>query len=1412
MQAPPLRSVAAPTWQAPAPGRHHVPSIAVTGRAAPLPCARFTPAGARWAPGEPLAGFYRALQADFPELPEALLAALGAALAAAGSFGLKDAPVDPNLLCKLGESMGPIFAAWLEAMTADVLSEGGEHAARRYMLRCLQHMKQAYLRGDEVVAVGTGLKAARRGPAPPLALLVAPAAELEAALQAVLAEPKLATPGPHEAPPPKAVAAPAPLGARCDMPQEAQLIFQDGRLQRLHASAIKALGTLCADRQSLTVSQNLDFGLRQVVKPPPPPPPPPPLYPGNQSGLRGASSALAEVAALAAPGGLTATLAQLSSRVQDTGTPNAGACVYFRQMVLTNYAPHDVLLLDVRALPERPHTFALFDDVGVCRAGGLGAGGSSGPHRPPPTTAVRLQRQERCYITVALDCRDNAHRSAESGVLHTCVIFTVLVPAAASCGGATPHPPLSCQLPSGAAVVVLGRRATVALAWQAAEVTRLLRSEAPPFAPSHLRALFDTPPSLYHGIAPPLAPMFALQMLPETQCWWLQGAPGGTWEAIAPPAHKQVGAMALLRAGLQYEQAALSAEVRQLRRLLILEEAAMESDTRRHDMFSARLKFAVFAAQGIRAYQLHKSFPPSDGSEVTARHFPYRGPSLAVALQALKVGNGLSPGAHLAPARAAAWPNLLALDVPGLPEGRPALVFGDVVYLRFADAPGVEYATAVVATEQATCLLAAPPALWQRVTLAAQAAAKSAPAQNAPSAAGNGAPTGAKEPGAPAAPAAGGLRSRGEAESGAPADAGGGVLVHARFSFDRTPLRRMHAALAEAARAGDDAIRLLPAPGRATGAGLPTHEDFLNAVSAPPRRPHVHTDTLPSLAEVQQRADAIHERGARTLNAEQRLAVAAHLCGAGGRVPFALFGPPGTGKTITLVECALQVLIAEPDAHVLLTAPANFSADLLASALAAAGVSKGELLRLNDPRRPINQAKEDVLTCSCIDGALGAFSLPPPERVAACRAVVATCGAAGLLREGSYAAAHIQFSHVLMDEAGQALLPEALVPLTLLAPHGRALLCGDPKQLGPVVHSPVAAAGAGDGGGLAVSLLERVMAAHQREVVQQIEAGTAPATGMLVRNYRSHASLLQVPNKLFYEQRLEAAAPQDALLAPPAWGQLRVTCGDDEEREAVAPHENGHASADELDEEGLPSTLFFGVRGQQVRDGEAPAYYNAVEAAALVELVAGLLQQAGSRVKANDLGVIATYRKQVQKIRLLLRERGLGAVRVGTVDDYQGQEERIILISTVLSRPESLPKPAAPGGAGAEADAHLGFWRNPKRFNVAITRAKALLVVVGHPVVLLEDPNWRSLLHHCAAHGAFRGAGAELVAGLQLRNSDAEGTGCASAPDAEEVGAAAGMAAELALLGGGDADRLYPGSLEEAYAAGADEAEWRVMI
>lgn len=115
---------------------------------------------------------------------------------------------------------------------------------------------------------------------------------------------------------------------------------------------------------------------------------------------------------------------------------------------------------------------------------------------------------------------------------------------------------------------------------------------------------------------------------------------------------------------------------------------------------------------------------------------------------------------------------------------------------------------------------------------------------------------------------------------------------------------------------------------------------------------------------------------------------------------------------------------------------------------------------------------------------------------------------------------------------------------------------------------------------------------------------------------------------------------------------------------------------------------------------------------------------------------------QVKKLRLLLRARDLAAVRVGTVDDFQGQEARIIFISTVLSRPSTnsgaLGTRAAAREAGlgpqtAAADPAVGFFRNPNRFNVAITRAQALMVVLGHPLVLMQVQSCQQQLRYLHA-------------------------------------------------------------------------------
>ena len=151
----------------------------------------------------------------------------------------------------------------------------------------------------------------------------------------------------------------------------------------------------------------------------------------------------------------------------------------------------------------------------------------------------------------------------------------------------------------------------------------------------------------------------------------------------------------------------------------------------------------------------------------------------------------------------------------------------------------------------------------------------------------------------------------------------------------------------------------------------------------------------------------------------------------------------------------------------------------------------------------------------------------------------------------------------------------------------------------------------------------------------------------------------------------------------------------------------------------------------------------------------------------ESAGVVATYRKQVQVIRLLLRARGLGAVRVGTVDDYQGQEETALFVSTMYAN-ERKEEAAAerrhpleelmsgddercrfavlspPEDGAGEVESSLDC---PKRFNVAMSRAKALTVVFGHGGTLGRcGRHWRELIAFCWHRGWYFGEESEATA------------------------------------------------------------------
>jgi len=143
-------------------------------------------------------------------------------------------------------------------------------------------------------------------------------------------------------------------------------------------------------------------------------------------------------------------------------------------------------------------------------------------------------------------------------------------------------------------------------------------------------------------------------------------------------------------------------------------------------------------------------------------------------------------------------------------------------------------------------------------------------------------------------------------------------------------------------------------------------------------------------------------------------------------------------------------------------------------------------------------------------------------------------------------------------------------------------------------------------------------------------------------------------------------------------------------------------------------------------------------------------------LKPEEVGVICGFRQQVLTVRKSLRLMGLHAVNVGSVEDFQGQELRVIIISTVQT--ESLPQ----HNMGATS---LGFIGHPKRFNVAITRAAELTIVVGKGTFLYDaDPQWRALIETCVRHDTYSGTACEQLVADVSAEEGAIGAGTSLPP------------------------------------------------
>jgi len=436
-----------------------------------------------------------------------------------------------------------------------------------------------------------------------------------------------------------------------------------------------------------------------------------------------------------------------------------------------------------------------------------------------------------------------------------------------------------------------------------------------------------------------------------------------------------------------------------------------------------------------------------------------------------------------------------------------------------------------------------------------------------------------------------------------------------------------------------------------------------------------------------------------SLNEEQKQAVQLVLKEEDMRSKImVIWGPPGTGKTFTLVESILQILQQTDNAKLLVCAPSNDAVDILCSRVLsnASKLSKAvKFFRLNAMMRDPKLVPADVREVSSYSSDAG-FIVPSLKDLSGIYDVIfATCASSSYLQSQDLPPNF--FTHILIDEAAQATEPEIFIPL-YASINARVIFAGDPKQLGPIIRSSVCKSY-----GLQNSILERF-----------IEGGINSTQSifpvvMLVNNYRSHPSIVKLFSQIFYDDKL-------------------------------IPHVDPMMSMDVLQWSGWKNKtpiLFQHVEGIEARDRDSPSWYNSEEKECVVRTVEDLILQ--HNMEPSDIGIITPYLKQVQKIKGTLHNRSVTGeghyfdykrIKVGTVESFQGDEKKIIVISSVRSSARYL---------SSDAKFCLGFLKNFRRLNVAISRPRSGLIIIGNSKLLATDVTWRTLIQFCIQNECLSG-------------------------------------------------------------------------
>jgi hypothetical protein len=493
-----------------------------------------------------------------------------------------------------------------------------------------------------------------------------------------------------------------------------------------------------------------------------------------------------------------------------------------------------------------------------------------------------------------------------------------------------------------------------------------------------------------------------------------------------------------------------------------------------------------------------------------------------------------------------------------------------------------------------------------------------------------------------------------------------------------------------------------------------------------------------------------HDLYDRVLNLEQRIAVENVCVQTYGVLPYLISGPPGTGKTKTIIEIALQLVNNVAGvSHILLCAPSEQAADTLANRLRSY-VNTNEMLRLNRPTRTFGEVPDTILQyCYTTETQ---FDMPPFEQLMSYKIVVTSCRDARMLLESRMTntdlytvesslqsrihpedppptTARLHWDALLIDEAAQATEPETLLPLLVVAPPPDApkitftpliVMAGDEHQLTPRTSLPSTP--------LQRSLFARLFARPvyaNHPLARHFRAHTGapstapitissamvpvlrPAFTNLIRNYRSHPAILTMPSRLFYASTLVPEASSASTFRLQSWPGWPRKISSPTDYAPLIFHDN--PSPDDL-------------------ETDNGGWYNAGEAEIACSYAKSLA--ASGLVSEPEIAIMSPFKAQVRRIRGLIRSEKyrLWSVNVGPTEAYQGLEYGVVILCVTRSRARFVKR-----------DRELGWGivgrEMENKLNVALTRAKMGLIVVGRRELLVEDENWKAVVEFCEGLG-----------------------------------------------------------------------------